>query len=69
MKVAKYSTQRGAEKYARDLAAHFPKRTFLCVPHPYDFAWSVGMYDAEGKTFIAYAGKRKPAHGWAGDVQ
>jgi hypothetical protein len=63
MQLAKYSTERGAARYAADLARHFPKRQFKACSHPYDFAWTVAMY-ADGE-FISYVGKRKPAHYWA----
>jgi len=66
MKIAKYSTERGAQRLADDLAKHFTKRQFSPCSHPYEFAWTVAMY-ADGK-FVAYVGKRKPSHGWAQEV-
>lgn len=61
MQLATYRTWRGAERYAHELTKaekHRGTFTFRAVTHPYDFAWSVGVYrDSE---FVAYAGKRPP---------
>ena len=60
MRIAAYRTRQGAERYARDLAAIFPKRRFQVVNHPHAFMWAVGVFS--GDTRVAYAGKRKRRH-------
>ena len=62
MKIAKYRTIRGAQRYASDLAARFPKRQFVVQVHPHDFAYTVRVMN-DGQP-VAYAGARKrPATG------
>lgn len=55
MKICSYLTK--AARYARDLAAVFPKRQFKVALHPCDFRWTVGLYE-DGR-FIAYVTRRK----------
>ena len=59
MKIAKYRTIRGAQNYATELAARFPKRQFVVQAHPHDFAYTVRVMN-DGQP-VAYAGARKRA--------
>lgn len=62
MKIAEYSTVRGAQKYADELAAvSGPHLAFAVTSHPYSFRYTVGVYTIQedlSTPFLAYAGKR-----------
>lgn len=56
MQIAKYRTIRGAQQYANELSARFPKRQFVVQAHPHDFAYTVRIMN-DGYP-VAYAGRR-----------
>ena len=45
MRIASYITERGAARYAAELAKVWPSLTFTVVPHPYEFRWTVRATD------------------------
>lgn len=55
--ICQYRTEQGAARYARDLAALYPKRQFRVEIHPWDFGYTVTMHnDSE---FVSYVAPRK----------
>lgn len=51
MKIARYKTRAGAERYAKQLAKAFPERVFKAVTAGFEYA--VGVF--KGPELVAYA--------------